>query len=389
MVICGGETERMLDEIKWFIEDYLEQIGSIIIIVVVVVGSFFLISEMSKDPDALEVNSEEQLQYMETTSNELKETFSLLQEMNQGSEEYPVMIIDLYLKKPFINSSDLRMILEQYVKVEKNKLNSKDVQLRAIRFRIYDRKIVWEEGLPSKGTYEYRLSTDENPKTKTVKTDETLIGGNATGIEERSIQEIAWDNTILNQKKKPNYDKYELDGDFLEITKTNKSEPLTDQEFEWFLKYDIYQTLGDGPRLYLAWELGVEPTEKDMRSIQKQFDTFVKRLSNMNDYTSYYSVNESKLKRQLVITNPQLLYYTISGKVVEDEYEARRLLVVLDPDLYKETVNEWVAEQASKVVEENSKEENSKEETIEEDEITIDSSYDSLIESTEESSITE
>ena len=126
-----------------------------------------------------------------------------------------------------------------------------------------------------------------------------------------------------------------------------------------------------------------------MRSIQKQFDTFVKRLSNMNDYTSYYSVNESKLKRQLVITNPQLLYYTISGKVVEDEYEARRLLVVLDPDLYKETVNEWVAEQASKVVEENSKEENSKEETIEEDEITIDSSYDSLIESTEESSITE
>jgi hypothetical protein len=387
MVLCGGELGRMLDEIKWFIEDYLEQIGSIILIIVVVVGSFFLISEMSKDPDALAVNSEEQLQYMETTSNELKETFSILQEMNQGSEEYPVMIIDLYLKKPYINSSDLRMILEQYVKVEKNKLNSDDVQVRAIRFRIYDRKIVWEKGLTSKGIYEYRLSTDENPKTKTIKSDETAIGGNATGIEERSIQEIAWDNTILNQKKKPDYDKYELDGEFLEVTKTNKSEPLTDQEFEWFLKYDIYQTLGDGPRLYLAWELGVEPTEKDMRSIQKQFDTFVKRLSNMNDYTSYYSNNEAKLKKQLVIENPQLLYYATTGKVVEDEYESRRLLVVLDPDLYKETVNEWVAEQASKVVEENSKEETSEE--SEDTEILIDSSYDSIIESTEESSITE
>jgi hypothetical protein len=293
-------------------------------------------------------------------------------------------MVDLYLKKPYMIMGDIEMKLEQYVNLEKNKYNVNDTKIRAIRFQIYDRKAVWEQNLKPKGTFEYRLSTEENPKTST-KNDETVIGGNDTGVEEQKIQQIAWDNTTITQKKDPDYDNYVLEGDFHPLTKSSNSEPLTDQEFEWFLKYDVYQTLGDGPSLYLAWELGVEPTESDMRGIQKQFDTFVTRLSEMNDFTSYNSDNVDKLKRDLVISNPQLLYYATTGKVLEDEYEARQALVKDYPELYKDTVNDWLDEQALKLVNEQNSDSDSSDKDSETEDIQIDSSYDEIVETESES----
>lgn len=374
----------MLDEIKWFFEDYMEQIGTFILSAFVIVGAFFLVNYLSQDPNEYKPNSEEQIAYMESVSEELKESFSLLSEQNQGTEEYPILMVDLYLKKPYMIMGDIEMKLEQYVNLEKNKYNVNDTKIRAIRFQIYDRKAVWEQNLKPKGTFEYRLSTEENPKTS-KKNDETVIGGNDTGVEEQTIQEIAWDNTTITQKKDPDYDKYVLEGDFHPLTKSSNSEPLTDQEFEWFLKYDVYQTLGDGPSLYLAWELGVEPTESDMRGIQKQFDTFVTRLSEMNDFTSYNSDNVDKLKRDLVISNPQLLYYATTGKVLEDEYEARQALVKDYPELYKDTVNDWLDEQALKLVNEQNSDSASSDKDSETEDIKIDSSYDAIVENESES----
>lgn len=325
-----------IDSIKWWVEDHLKEIGIIVVVIFIVIGGIKVvqISEDDGSPEGLE----ESLVYLIDTSRELKDTFSLLEERDIGVDpNYPVKEITLFVKEPFITASKLVYTLEKYVESVKLVEETKGKQVKAIRFLLYDRKIVWEEGLRPKGTYEYRLPTS-------VVTPED-VNTTTFGTETQTYDQVAWDLT-LKAKGKPKYNTYKIEGSYRYLQQKTGVDLLTDQEFEWYLKYNKYESLGDGFNLYLVWELGAKPNEEGRTVVKKQFDEFVKRLSAINDQITYYDYADG-VKRELIIDKPQFLYYAETSKVAKDDEEARRKLVELHPSMYTETVNAWLDKLAS------------------------------------------
>lgn len=328
------------DVIKWWVEDHLREIIILTGVLVVLVGGIYGVRVAEDDGSPKGV--EETLTTLITTSQELKETFSLLDERSTGVDsKYPVLELDLYVKRPFIESFDLESELNKYVDALKLINESKGIQVRAIRFTLYDRRILWQERLRPKGVFEYRY------KNSTVTQDDVATA--ISGTETQTYDQAAWAKTLA-AKGKPKYNNYALAGNYKYLTPKPGVDLLTDQEFAWFLKYDLYRQLGGGFNLYLTWDLGAQPREDGRVMIKKQFDEFVKRLDSIRDYTEYYDYAD-RLKRQLVIDKPQFLYYSETKDVAKDDDDARRKLLEYNPRLYTETIDEWLTKQARQQVE--------------------------------------
>ena len=119
-------------------------------------------------------------------------------------------------------------------------------------------------------------------------------------------------------------------------------EPLSDQEFEWYLKYDLYQLLGNDPtKTLLEWDFGASDRIRGMTQIDRQFDEFSKRLSEVGDLTNFWDYPDGK-KQELIISHPQLLYYMLTDKVAESDIDARRRIYASNPSLYQDTLIRWV-----------------------------------------------
>lgn len=122
------------DVIKWWVEDHLREIIILTGVLVVLVGGIYGVRVAEDDGSPKGV--EETLTTLITTSQELKETFSLLDERSTGVDsKYPVLELDLYVKRPFIESFDLESELNKYVDALKLINESKGIQVRAIRDR--------------------------------------------------------------------------------------------------------------------------------------------------------------------------------------------------------------------------------------------------------------
>lgn len=324
------------DSIKWWIEDHLKEIVILIVTVFIVIGGIKVV-QISEDDGSPE-GVEESLAFLISTSQELKNTFSLLDERDIGTDpQYAVKEVYLYVKEPFIEEIVLEQELQQYTEAIKLISSENGKQIKALRYILYDRKIVWEKGLKPKGTYEYRLPTS-------AVTPED-VNTSSFGTETQTYSEVAWDLTV-KAKGKPKYDTYKLEGEYQTLRQKPGVDLLTDQEFEWFLKYDLYRELGGGFNLYLTWDLGAAPREEGRVNIKKQFDSFTKRLADIGDFTSYYDYADG-IKRELVIEKPQFLYYAETGDVAKDDNEARQKLLEIRPSLYTQPINAWLDKLAS------------------------------------------
>lgn len=333
------EFDFDFDAIKWWIEDHLKEIVSIGVVFFIVFGGVKVV-QMYEDDGSPE-GVEESLVFLIETSQQLKNTFSLLEEREIGVDDnYPVVEVSLYVKEPFITSVFLEQALLDYTEALKLTYKTKGQDVKAIRYILYDRKILWEKGLKAKGVYEYRLPTS------VVSAED--VNTTTFGTETQTYDEVAWDLTI-NEKGKPKYVNYELEGRYQYLKRKQGVDMLSDQEFEWFLKYDLYQALGNGFNLYLTWDLGAQPREEGRTTIKRQFDEFVDRLGSINDYTSYYDYPDG-LKRELVIDKPQFLYYTETGEVAKDDEDARRKLLEFKPSLYTSPIDKWLDQLANQQV---------------------------------------
>lgn len=333
-----------LEEIWWFIQDNIKlTLG--ILGVVGFMGLVFLMLSIDNQnslgtADSFEENSVEQLDYMETQSETLKEVFSELQVMNNSVDNYPVLEIALYLKQPFMESSELETYLDTYVELLKLKYNDteEDIKIRAINIEIYDRQIVFEKDLASNGTYKYMLSTEN--VTTAEDTYETANLG---------MTELAWGQTIESTDE-PNYTKYAATFVYNELTEDSSVTPLSDEEFDWYLKFEQYVTLGGnidgGAQLYLQWDLGANLNENSFIAVIDSFEMFIARLDALAAKKDFYSEDPDALRRQLVITNPQFLLFADHDQLIEEPFEARARLIEIDPDLYTSTVEDWIEEQA-------------------------------------------
>lgn len=292
--------------------------------------------------DNLEENSTEQLSYMERESEVLKEVFSELQTVDiSADEKYPVLDISLYLKQPFMLSEDIEQHLNTYLDLLKLRYNDSDdkTMLRAVKISIYDRQAVFENGLTPNGNFTYMYNI-ENIEEGDEDDFDTM---------NRSLQDLGWEQTTENTKK-PDYSKYDTYFDYQELEEDASIHPLSDEEFDWFLKFDKYVALGGGvpggAKLYLQWELGANTTEGGYLVVIDTFKNFVNRLEGIGARPEYYSEDIDALRRDLVIQNPQFLLFADNQEIIEDPYEARARLIQLNPDKYTSTVESWIEDQA-------------------------------------------
>ncbi len=336
-----------LEEIWWFIQDNVKlTLG--IIGVMGFIGLVILMLNIDNQNQlgaagVLEENSVEQLAFLESNSLELKEVFSELQVMNSSGDNYPILEVSLYLKQPFMESSEIETYLDTYVELLKLKYNDSEenTKIKAINISIFDRQIVFERNLEPNGNYMYMLSPENVVASE--ETDDPYETAN------QGMTELAWNQTI-ESKGEPDYSKYASSFSYMELIENAAVEPLSDEEFEWYLKFEQYVTLGGGvdggAQLYLQWDLGANLSDNSFIAVIDSFDMFIARLDAVEAKKEFYMEDPDALRRQLVITNPQFLLFADHDELIEEPFEARARLIEIDPDLYTSTVEDWIEEQA-------------------------------------------
>lgn len=336
----GGCKETMdFEEIKWWIEDNWKVLVGVLSIFAVIGLTIYIFRVEAGRTGKLPDSYEEQIETLQSGSVEIKESFSLLDEMEISSVEgQSVYEITLYNKKPFIEIGDLEMLLNKYVESLEIVEGTYDRELRAVKFILYDRKIKYDLGARPDGVYYYGIPYQSIPQAE--KDDEN------SRYYLMSPQEIAYDYTSLYAPDKIDKSLYSLYGNYRQLRRVPGVEPLSDQEYNWYVKLDAYTTLGeDTGSLYLEWELGAPRNSTASRLFRQDVREFRKRVSAVGEETSLYevdSISVEDLKRHLVIENPSFLWYVESGLVEENAIQARALLVEEHPDKYQEVVEEWV-----------------------------------------------
>lgn len=242
------------------------------------------------------------------------------------SNQYVAYEVNLYLKQPFISESDFKKAVNQYIELLKWKVNDKktDTHLVGIRINVYDREIVYREDLPPRATVRYMLATEDKKKKK--KDDKYLSG-----------TDMRWEHTIT-QTKEPDYTKYKTVIAFERMKYTLGVVPLSDEEFEFYMKLDKYSALRGGnvqggANLYLQWDLGRDITKDGLNRITKEFSDFQDRHVSLGGRKNYYT-NSIKLKEELAVENPRFLVYALTKEIIDDRTLAKRRLIKIDSKFY-------------------------------------------------------
>src|SRR5699024_2170221 len=133
-------------------------------------------------------NTLAEVEAMKEVTEELDETFSLLEELDvTAQKEFPAYNISLYLKKPFINQRELELELEKFLEIYKWKTNN---SLSGMKIQIYDRKEVFDRDLKPRATVYYAEKL----------TEEDLKDEEDGGTRERGedTNEMNFQDTIVN-----------------------------------------------------------------------------------------------------------------------------------------------------------------------------------------------
>lgn len=284
--------------------------------------------------------SMEEVHAMREVADGLDEVFSTLQELRLGSkEEYPAYDVSLYLKKPYMDDRELRSALDRYIEISKWRDN---YMLSGMKIKIYDRREVFEKDLKPRATVYYMEKL----------TDKDMLDVSEGGerVQGEDIMEIVLQRTI-EVGKEPKYQDYAMRvHGFKALNQNNNITPLTDQEFSFYLKMDLYRTIVGGSRygsarLYLQWDLGKDVYQDGIVAIEREFQAFQARHVDSGGQTSYYD-NELLAMQDLSITHPQFLLFAIGKKVEDDPLDAQMELIRLNQSLFRRTLEKHVEEQS-------------------------------------------
>ena len=321
-----------------------------ILLVVVVVSFYIFVKVTSYEPNRLtpdvEPNTVEEVSAMKEVTKELDNTFSRLDMIDiTVSEEYPAYEVYLYLKEPFIDQFELEEKLKDYIDIFKWKTND---TLSGLKIYIYDRKEVYDKDLKPRATVYFSEELTEEDLTDEEDGGERELG--------EDTNEMNFQDTI-GREDDPDYEEYDLIvREFDQMKYKDGVEPLTDQEFSFYLKMDMYSTLlggsrYGGARTYLQWDLGKDVYKDGIVSIEKEFEEFKDRHLELNGQVTYYD-NEYLLKQEMVIDNPQFLLFVTEDEIEEDPLEAQKRLLELNEDLYKRPLEEYVEDKSNDLSEE-------------------------------------
>ena len=343
----GCQEIMDFEEIKWWFEDNWKTVVGFLAILAVVGLTFLMFYVEADRRGELPDSYEEQIQTLQTGSEEIKETFSLLDQIDTSSFEGQVVYdITLYNKKPFIDSGDLEQVLRTYIETLHIVEGTYDREVRAVRFTIYDRKIKYDLGAKPDGVYYYAIPYISIPEGD--KEDEQGRYYNMSG------DQVAYDYTSLYAPSKIDHSIYSLFGNYTQLRRKPGVEPMSDQEYNWFVKLDTYTELGaDSGSMYLEWELGAPRSSSVARLFRQDVRTFRQRLSALGAEPTLFGndgIRVQDLKHHLVIDNPSFLWFAETGQVEENAIRARALLVEEYPGMYQQVVQNWVQSLAEEQV---------------------------------------
>jgi|SRR5690625_89746 len=350
------------DTFRYWVEDNKQTAAGIVVLIIFLVILVYVLlpkPEGSELVEGVKPYTIAEVEAMKEVSTELDNTFSLLRVLNEGSQaEYPAYTVSVYLKKPFITEEDLMFEVEKLIDIYKWK---SDFRMAGMKIKIFDRKEVFDKDFEPRATMYYAKKLTE----ETIKEEED--GGSYVYGED--VQEMNFRETI-EAGEDPDYGEYELNlGAFRAMDKKENIIPLSDQEFSFYLKMHLYNTLKDGSdyagaQLYLQWDLGRSLTKGGVNSIVKEFRKFQDRHLELRGQREYID-NLEYVKRDLAVERPQFLLFAETNQVIDDPLEAQKELIKFNPDVYLKPLQEYIDVKSDDIADEIEEEEKRKAEEAE------------------------
>lgn len=320
----GDLKDKILD----FWGDYKKYIVvGILLVVVIFLAYVAIVDKKYEETGGKKVGIVEDYEKMVNKSKEISYIFSEFSTYNVGnSTKLPAYEVNLYLKQPFISSAEFDTAIDDYIELLKWRVNDEKTKtyLAAVRINVYDREIIYRKNLEPRAYIEYKWREEDEKKKK--KSDEFL-----------QDTDLRWEQTVSN-KKEPDYEKYYTNVKFESLDTGKGIEPLSDEEFAFLLKLDLYGSVNDGDVVagiitYLEWDLGRNLSKSGITSILREFYTFTARHYRIGGQTRYYE-DKYAVRRELAISNPRFLVFALTKEVMDDELTAKRRLIKLDAKQY-------------------------------------------------------
>lgn len=309
----------VIDDIRYFIEDNGQIVGAgVLVVIAIVVGFLFINNSSGEDSEEVAAETDLVVQQQENAMY----YFSELNESNMGTEEEVVLEVDVYLKRPLQSNEGIQEALNDLVQVYQYKYDRDNVSLKGLQISLYDRIEQYEQETDAMGMVYYTPDMDTSL--------EVVYGGDEIP-EGASVdyQDIMWEASQIIEPKDINYDTYTLSVNYEGNEDVDK--PYTNEEYRFFLKLNRYKVFTgdweDAIQKYLEWEEGVVNglTVSDM--VIRGYMQFVNRMESPAVKSDFYEGNDSNVRSEMLIRNPQWVYYLETGEYTESEIEALRGVV--------------------------------------------------------------
>lgn len=333
-----------LENLKYFLEDNWQKIAAlfgIISLVVLLIVSKQQGNEQDKPNEGGIPLKEKQ--------EVVQDMFTMLEESNTGTEDKVMMQYKILIKKPLASQEEYQTASNYLIDLLKYKYNTDKSLFLGMKADLYDRLIEYDENLLPVATMQYSL---KNPIAM-----EKEFGKDFDNMEIKVDKfEVSWNQSYLLDKKTLDYKNYSFNNTFSGYD-TRKNGVMSNEEFQFFIKLNKYYLVTDSwdkaISKYLQWERGLSENVAGSSMVVREYMKFIDMNNKTGGLQSYYSPYDMNIKAELLVKNPNWLYYILDGVYETDEKESLRQIVSRYPE-YKEAL---VSYKLSEIESNNAKEE--------------------------------
>ena len=316
--------EDLKDDIIFFYEDYKQWVLGVLILLVAALMAFAVLNNNSGTTTA---EGDEDFSQIRQQQENAMYYFSLLDVSDMGVEGESVIMMDVFLKRPLQSEENITQAYNDLVEVIKYKYTTNDNLLKGARIEVYDRMVQYEEGVEPVGLVMYTPNRD---------TSIAVVHGEEANLEGITIDylETMWTAAQTIPAEEIDYELYNTIVNYDANTDVDK--PLTDEEFQFYLKMNRYMVMTggweEGIRKYLEWELGVVEDLVSTDMVEQGYMDFINRVADKGIKFDYYEQYEWALKSEMLIRNPKWVYYLETGEYTTSDLEALKGVVQEDEE---------------------------------------------------------
>lgn len=316
--------EDLKDDIIFFYEDYKQWVLGGVFLLVAALMAFAVLNNNSGTTTA---EGDEDFSQIRQQQENAMYYFSLLDVSDMGVEGESVIMMDVFLKRPLQSEENITQAYNDLVEVIKYKYTTNDNLLKGARIEVYDRMVQYEEGVEPVGLVMYTPNRD---------TSIAVVHGEEANLEGITIDyiETMWTAAQTIPVEEIDYELYTTIVNYDSNTDVDK--PLTDEEFQFYLKMNRYMVMTggweEGIRKYLEWELGVVEDLVSTDMVEQGYMDFINRVADKGIKFDYYEQYEWALKSEMLIRNPKWVYYLETGEYTTSDLEALKGVVQEDEE---------------------------------------------------------